>query len=82
MFAYRRFAPVVSDITGHQRCRFLSGKQVVYDCSLAVEPLSSTRNIFLSAFAPFRNVLRIWFEDLCKSLEFNTLRTGDADLRF
>jgi hypothetical protein len=72
MFVYRRFAPVVSDITGHQRCRFLSGKQVVSDCSFAVETLSGTRSIFLSAFAPFRNVLRIWFRALCKSFEFNT----------
>jgi hypothetical protein len=46
LFVYRRFAPVVSDKTDHQRCRFLSGKQAVSDCSFAVETLIGTRNIF------------------------------------
>jgi hypothetical protein len=46
LFVSRRFAPAVSDKTEHQRCRFLSGKQAVSDCSFAVKTLTGTRNIF------------------------------------
>jgi hypothetical protein len=45
LFLYRRFAPVVSDKTEHERSRFLSGKQVVPDCSFAVDTLNGARNI-------------------------------------